>query len=140
MNLEAGEDWKMRLWATLGQSRFAVIDISDVTPFVRDEVRMAVRRLGVHRILFVSDGRGNPDDCRRVTDEIFGTPYSLPVVIPLVVWSKTAADRAAFIAAVRTLVARLPRGRVIDDEPPPPDLAPARKNAPARLDNCSIYV
>ncbi len=40
MNLEAGADWKARLWRSLANARCALIDVSNVTPFVLEEIEL----------------------------------------------------------------------------------------------------
>lgn len=130
MNLEAGKDWKVRLWVSLGNARCAVIDISDPTPFVRDEVALAVPRLGLHRTLFVSDGALNADECRSVAMDLLGAPDLPPSRIRVAVWSETAAGRSAFTDAVRKFVTGLPN-ELVDDEPPPPETAQSEQ-APLR--------
>jgi hypothetical protein len=55
MNLEAGPDWKARLWRSLGQARCALIDVTCLTPFVRDEIELALQCLGPERVLFIVD-------------------------------------------------------------------------------------
>src|SRR5262249_54877034 len=57
LNLEArDEDWKARLWRSLTLARGAVLDVSHLTSYVRDEVRMCYRTLGLDRVLFIGDG------------------------------------------------------------------------------------
>ena len=42
-------DWKRRLWRSLGDARCALIDASDLTPFVLEEVRLCYHCLGPRR-------------------------------------------------------------------------------------------
>ena len=54
MNLEAGKEWKARLWRSLGDARCALIDISQVTSFVAEEIELCFRCLGLDQILFIA--------------------------------------------------------------------------------------
>lgn len=53
MDLEAGDDWKRRLWHSLRESQLAIIDVSMVTTFVLDEIAIAHDSLSSQRILFL---------------------------------------------------------------------------------------
>ncbi len=55
MDLEAGEDWKARLWNSLQSARIAILDLTDVTSFVSEEIKLASDALGHGRLLFVID-------------------------------------------------------------------------------------
>src|SRR5262249_39087474 len=64
MNLEAGNDWKARLWRSLADARCAFLDLTDLTPFVEEEIVLAVRCLGVGRVLFIGDTSRSADEWR----------------------------------------------------------------------------
>jgi hypothetical protein len=53
MDLEAGSDWKARLWHSLRSGQAAVLDLSTVTPFVAEEIRIATSALGLQRLIFL---------------------------------------------------------------------------------------
>src|SRR5262249_14065547 len=107
MNLEAGPDWKARLWRSLGQARCALIDVTCLTPFVHDEIDLSLQCLGPERVLFIVDTtlslaawketiasglvfRGATDDFR------------------LAVWENTQQGRKSCANQVRDFAARLP--------------------------------
>jgi hypothetical protein len=108
MNLEAGADWKARLWRSLGEARCALIDITAMTPFVREEIELAVRCLGLHRVLFAGDDSRTPDEWRHAILIELGSPDVPPARIRFAVWADTSAGRAAFKAQVRAFAAGLP--------------------------------
>ncbi len=55
MDLEAGDDWKVRLWNTLQAGRLAIVDLIDMTPHVHVEIKLATEAIGFERVLFVID-------------------------------------------------------------------------------------
>ena len=61
LNLEAGDNWKARLWRTLGQARGVVVDVSVLTPHVAEEVRLCYRVMGRNGYCSsgIRRGRGN---------------------------------------------------------------------------------
>jgi hypothetical protein len=110
MNLEAGADWKARLWRSLGEARCALIDITDLTPFVREEIRLATACLGLKRILFVADASRSLQEWREqiiavLTDQVPAEAIQVAIAQP-----ETAAGRRDFAAAVRAFAAALPGG------------------------------
>jgi hypothetical protein len=55
MNLEAGDDWIARIWRSMGEASCAFIDLTDITEYVDQEIRLVVRCLGIGRVLFIGD-------------------------------------------------------------------------------------
>jgi len=107
MNLEAGPDWKARLWRSFGEARCALIDVTDLTPFVIDEVELALRCLGPDRVLFiVNDSLSEPAWQTRIKSQMFALP-SEPLQFAL--WKDTADGRRSFLAQVRTFADTLPQ-------------------------------
>jgi hypothetical protein len=84
MNLEAGPDWKARLWRSLGEARCALIDVTELTPFVREEIELAIRCLGFHRVLFIGDDSRTADGWRQATLTAVASPGR---------WATTAPPR-----------------------------------------------
>lgn len=132
MNLEAGDDWKSRLWRSLGEARCAVIDVSDLTPFVADEIRLAVQCLGFHRILFVGNDSQPAEEWRKAVLAALDYPDVFGEKVQVAVWGESGAGQAAFRGKVRLFAESLP------DEPAelnpqalvlmPRDLNESRKN------------
>jgi hypothetical protein len=108
MNLEAGHDWKARLWRSLGEARCALIDVSQLTPFVREEIELAIRCLGLHRVLFIGDDSRTADEWRQAVLTALGSPDVQPEGIQLAIWADSAAGRAAFRDRMRAFADRLP--------------------------------
>jgi hypothetical protein len=102
MNLEAGADWKQRLWRSLGDARCAIIDVSELTAFVVQEIRMCYRCLGLGRMLFVCKAASLRDagDCKAAIAQHLDLP-SAESEIQLATWDATRAGRRAFEADVR---------------------------------------
>jgi hypothetical protein len=107
MNLEAGPDWKQRLWRSFGDARCAVIDVSDLTPFVREEIELTVSCLGYQRVLFVADDSRQVEEWRQAVREAAGSDVDPSDQIQVVVWSK-ASGRREFKDQVRKFAASLP--------------------------------
>lgn len=68
MNLEAGDEWKGRLWRSLGEARGVVIDVADLTPAVEAEIRLCVHCVGLQRILFITRESLQPDIRQRLLE------------------------------------------------------------------------
>jgi hypothetical protein len=100
MDLEAGEDWKARLWNSMQGGRCVFIDISDLTAFVAEEVRLAAECVGLRRVLFVGDGSRDEAGWRALLAEHLPAGAD-PVEVRLAVWTGRAEDRPAFLARVR---------------------------------------
>jgi hypothetical protein len=110
MNLEAGRDWKARLWRSLGEARCALIDASELTPFVREEAQLAIRCLGFQRVLFVGNDSRTPREWRQIILAALAAPDVPPKSLQIAIWADTAAGRAAFSDQVRAFADALPAG------------------------------
>jgi hypothetical protein len=64
-NLEAGPDWKRRLYHTINQARGIVLDLRDMTHYVRFEINLSYWTVGLPRILFVGDPSKSIDEWRQ---------------------------------------------------------------------------
>jgi hypothetical protein len=117
MNLEAGRDWKARLWRSLGEARCALIDVTELTPFVCEEIVLAIGCLGFHRVLFIGDGSRTADEWRQAVLTALGAPDVLPECLRVAIWADTPQGRTSFKDQVRAFADRLPAG--------PPGLNPA---------------
>jgi hypothetical protein len=111
MNLEAGADWKARLWRSLGDARCALIDVSHLTPFVLEEIELCCRCLGLKRILFIGDSSRSHDDSQQrigeACDWLDPTTYH---AIRVAIWDASSVGRKLFLAKVRAFAAELPAG------------------------------
>lgn len=102
LNLEAGDDWKARLWCSLRLGRGAILDLRDQTPFVKEEVDLALATLGPGRVLFLTgdDGKSGEAGDREAVRSLR--------------WSDAdRQDPEAFIGAVQEFV------RSLDGAPEP---------------------
>jgi hypothetical protein len=107
MNLEAGADWKARLWRSLGAARCAIIDLTELTPFVLDEVQLALTCLGPERVLFVVDASLGQSDW----EEKIASQLTVPVsaeALRLAIWEDTPQGRRAFANQVRHFARHVP--------------------------------
>ncbi len=110
MNLEAGDDWKARLWRSLGDARCALIDLSDLTPFVEEEIHLSYRSLGPERVLFVGDPSRDRDAWKDLVARVLSLPDADRGAIQVVIWEDSAAGRRAFADGVKAFAAGLPAG------------------------------
>ncbi len=106
LNLEAGDDWKARLWRTLGQARGVVIDVSDPTRHVIAEMQLCLRTMGLERILFIGDASKTVEELREFVSGVLELPADAP--IRLAVWGQSGGRRACFRATLREFAAALP--------------------------------
>jgi Protein of unknown function (DUF1559) len=72
MNLEAGNEWKGRLWRSLGDARGVVIDVTDLTEALEAEVRLCVKCVGLPRILFITRHIIDPERWRQFLSLVGG--------------------------------------------------------------------
>jgi hypothetical protein len=110
MDLEAGDDWKARLWRSLGEARCAFVDVTDLTPFVAEEIGLAMRCLGPQRVLFIGDRTQTYDEWRRRVAEVSGVREAAGKEIQLAIWAPSREDRRAFADRVRQFASALPDG------------------------------
>jgi hypothetical protein len=103
MNLEAGDQWKARLWRSLGDARCAIIDVSQMTSFVAEEVELCHRCLGLERTLFVAHTEQQREEFLAENR----LPASEQEKIQVAVWDR---GRPAFRGQVRKFAAGLPAG------------------------------
>ncbi len=107
LNLEAGAEWKGRLWRSLGEAKGVVIDISDLTPAVEAEIRLCVECMGLRRMLFVVRELADEEYWRgRIRKAIPGAGSDREIQIA--VWHTFAGTTAPFENRVAKFGARLP--------------------------------
>src|SRR5262249_32626103 len=110
MNLEAGDDWKSRLWASLGDARCALIDVSDLTPFVEEEIQLAYHTLGLSRILFIGEPSRDVSQWQEQLAGLLGGKVKREQ-IQVAIWDDQSRQRQeAFFQAVETFRRSLPEG------------------------------
>jgi hypothetical protein len=107
LNLEAGHDWKARLWRTLGLAKGALIDVSDLTPYVVAEMRLCYRNMGLARILFIGDGSLSLPEWRELINTFLGQSPS-DSGVQVAIWEDNRGDRRRFREAVQQLAATIP--------------------------------
>jgi len=93
LNLEAGDDWKPRLWRSLCHARGAVVDVTDLTSFVIEEIWLCHRTMGPERVLYIVDTSKSISEWREQISGILGTT---PDVVRVAVWGRDEETRAAF--------------------------------------------
>ncbi len=91
--------------------RLALIDVSDVTPFVLEEIELCCRCLGWKRCLFIGDSSLSPDAWQKRIGEAFD--WLDPTIyhsIRVAIWDALNVGRKAFTESVRAFAAELPAG------------------------------
>jgi hypothetical protein len=53
MDLEAESDWKSRLWNSLQSGDMAIIDLTEITPIVLEEINLVAQAIGIERVVFL---------------------------------------------------------------------------------------
>ncbi len=130
MDLEAGEDWKARLWNSLQRGRCVFIDVSDLTAFVAEEIRLACECVGLRRVLFVGDGSRDEAGWKALLAEHLPAGAD-PAEVRLAVWTGRPEDRTAFLARVRDFRQEVrERPRAGHRQPPPWCGGPAERVPP----------
>ena len=103
LGLEAGTDWKARIWASLIETRLVFLDLSEVTEFVREEIRLCVSSMPLQNIIFIV---GSPVD-EHEWKEKFCTEYGLAGQamdqLQLAVWHRDVGSNQNFMEQVRLL-------------------------------------
>jgi hypothetical protein len=108
MNLEAGADWFGRLWRSLEHSRCVMIDVSDITDAVLDEIGLCYFALGLERILFVGhDSRSNDDWRKSLAGWLPPDPDCDLSKINLAIWGRGIERRRTFREAIRSFARNL---------------------------------
>jgi len=126
MDLEARMDWQSRLWNSLAYAQAAVIDVQDMTDFVRVELQLAVRALGADRVILVAMLPNTEESVRAHVKEHWPNP--LVAQLPVIIWdampeqNMTRTARQDFIAQFRTQFQGLLRQPNYGVRLPPPDL------------------
>jgi hypothetical protein len=107
LNLEAGDDWKKRLWRTLTLARGVVIDVTDLTTHVMTEVRMCASCLPLERILFVVDDSRPFQEWDHAIRRVL-PPTNSPFPPKYAIWPTRSTDRGHFQQSVREFAGALP--------------------------------
>lgn len=108
MDLEAGSDWQVRLWNSLNAGRIAMLDLSTETPFVLDEIQIAVEALGSGRIVCLGHAPQTVDEIRAIVAQRLGSDAAAGVH-NIVVWpgndgyEPSSAERKAFRDRIREI-------------------------------------
>src|SRR5262249_23118583 len=89
MNLEAGRDWKARLWRSLGDARCAFVALTDLTPFVEEEIHLSYHCLGSRRVLFIGDTPADLPAWRERLAAILGLAEAARDALHIVTWDRT---------------------------------------------------
>src|SRR5262249_35805241 len=107
MDLEAGEDWKARLWNSMQKARCVFIDVADLTVFVAEEIKLACECLGLERVLFIGD-----NSCDEVAWKSLIAAHLASGLDPdksrVAVWSGLAGNRQSFMDSIRSFGSAVP--------------------------------
>jgi hypothetical protein len=110
MNLEARADWQARLWRSLGAARCALIDLSDLTPFVEEEIHLCYHCLGPERVLFLGDPSRTVAEWRADVARVLSLDHTARDFLQVTLWENSRAGRRAFREAIASFAAQLPSG------------------------------
>jgi hypothetical protein len=104
-------NWLARLLATFAKTRFAFIDIRDVTPHVLDEIQLAWEVFGSRRCVFVVDDSRTATDWHCWLQQNLNTSGKPVSSFLLLEWPRDQSPNAdAFNKSVRTLLMSIPAG------------------------------
>jgi hypothetical protein len=115
MDLEAGDDWAGRLWNSMRNGRCVFLDVTDLTPFVAEELGLSHACIGADRILLVGDQARDEAGWRAAVAEHL--PAGAADSIRVAVWTGPAGRRE-FMNRVREFREQLPAERLVPAPPP----------------------
>ncbi len=110
MNLEAGPDWKARLWRSLGQARCAFVDLTEMTRFVEEEAALCYHCLGPRRVLFIGGPSLQPDGWRKRLAALLGLDAGSCEALHVAVWQDGHAVDPEFRRTLASFVGQIPAG------------------------------
>ncbi|HEV7278915.1 MAG TPA: DUF1559 domain-containing protein [Pirellulaceae bacterium] len=111
MDLEAGFDWKRRLWRSLAEARCALVDVTEMTPFVHEEVELCYVCLGLERLLFVCDASKDEAEWRRTIAKELLRDERRAEEAKVAIWSEESRESVrSYRDAVRQFAQNLPGG------------------------------
>jgi hypothetical protein len=112
LDLEAGRDWRARLWRSLALCRFVIIEVHTISKSLRFEVELANDCSGTRRIFFVGDTSRPIAEWRRyISDDLLHDSEILDDQIHVAIWDYTKQQSEdAFDIAVKNFIAQLPSG------------------------------
>jgi type IV pilus assembly protein PilA len=116
MELEAGEDWMARLWKTYQTTRLVLIDVRELTAYVRQEIKMTLLAVGVSRVVFVVSDDKTEAEWRRLLARIMG-PETDAAQIQLLTVSAERLNVSQIDSELRNIVRKLPAGAAGELEP-----------------------
>ncbi len=111
-DLEAEDhDWIARLLATYAHSRFAFIDVRDLTIHVENEIRLTYYALRTERCVFiVSDERALPE-WRAMLGQVLGIPGELHGQLQLLDYlGDERVDEKDFVSRAMEIIDQIPAG------------------------------
>jgi uncharacterized protein (DUF433 family) len=129
LDLEAGDDWKARLWNSAQRADLVFIDISDLTSSVVEEIQLTSQCIELERLVFV--GRPSTDE-EHIKDLVTSC---LPVGVSaqginVLIWNNTTLGRRAFSQRVRELEIGSTKSKHTGFLPPPVWCDPPPKKVP----------
>jgi len=117
LGLEAGADWKARIWASLPETRLVFLDLNEITEFVREEVRLCVSSMPLQNIVFIVGSPINEHEWK----EQFCSEYSLAEQkrdqLQLAVWHRDVDSNRNFMEQVKLLASSTksePEARLVE--------------------------
>jgi len=109
MSLEAGDDWKARLWRSMSDARCSVLDFTDLTPYLLGELALAHCSMGRERLLLVADEKRIDPNWRANLVTVLGE-YDAKSWSKVLLWSSETAKEIAFRTAVAEWAETIPPG------------------------------
>lgn len=109
MNLEAGRDWRARLWRTFADVHGVLVDLTEITDIVVEEIVMAHAALGLHRILFIGNTTSDLTEWRTLVRRLLPVGAARDEIdIAVAIWSPQREARLEFQRVVRDFGKALP--------------------------------
>ena len=106
LNLEAGNDWKARIWSSFRDARVVFIDLRDVTDFVKEEIELSIQSVGLERIVFIISADQDVEDWKKnlVADYELSNSSKLNILA----WDEKEKDKSPFMQELKQATEGLP--------------------------------
>jgi len=112
LNLEAGNDWKARIWSNFRDIKIAFIDLRELTDFVKEEIELSIESLGLERLVFIIDNKDGVEAWKARLIKEYSIPVERHGKIHIVIWTENKDDRKDFMSGIEAVLEQMPQESV----------------------------
>jgi len=110
LNLEAGNDWKARIWSNFSDIKIVFIDLRELTDFVQEEIELCIKSLELERIVFIANTEANAMAWKTKLSHQYNIPKELQKSLHVIAWEANNSDRTKFMSDIERVTTTLPEG------------------------------